>query len=150
MGVIYIGLYGPTSVQKLLDFTRIVYSIPSLAPVVIKPVGAAAQIGVPDAFKLSLKLGRPFIVVPELGDALELLKPLEAYYYSEEGEELDESSLGEKASGNLLFVFPSGENEPGKKELTGFKLFKLKRIPPGMPSIGVLAIFVYKMFYQTT
>jgi SpoU rRNA methylase family enzyme len=149
MMVIYAGIYSPTSVQRVVDFVRIVYAFPSLTPVVIKPVGAAAQIGVPEAFKISIKLNKPLIVIPELNDAMELLKLAGAYYYSDEGEELELSHVL-KTPGNHLIVLPSGESEPSKKELVGVRLFKLKDIPPQLPPLAILSILMYKLFYQMT
>ncbi|MGC9121452.1 MAG: RecB-family nuclease [Thermogladius sp.] len=153
LAMIYVGLYSPTSVQRVVDFVKTVYAFSQKAqvvPVIVKPIGAAAQIGIPEAFKVSVKLNKPFMVFPELGDALELLRPSEAYFYSDEGTELEASQIRQAHSGSLLIVFPSGESEPSKKELAGLKLARLKDVPSQLPALALLSIFMYKVFYQVT
>ncbi len=72
-----------SSPQKLVDVAKVVYNFeyPDLvsALVVTKPVGTAAQVGVPEISKLAYKLGKPLIVLPSISEAVELLKPSKIY-----------------------------------------------------------------------
>ncbi|MEM1832411.1 MAG: RecB-family nuclease, partial [Desulfurococcaceae archaeon] len=73
MKELYLALYSPSSVQRLLDFLKTVYAVNNVVPVVIKPFGAAAQVGVPEAHRISYKLSKPLIILPEIMDLKRLL-----------------------------------------------------------------------------
>ncbi|MEM1742129.1 MAG: RecB-family nuclease, partial [Desulfurococcaceae archaeon] len=64
----YIALYNTSSIQRLVDFVKIVCSFRETIPVIIKPIGAAAQIGVPEAYKIIHRANRPLIVLSEITD----------------------------------------------------------------------------------
>lgn len=42
--------------------------------IVVKSSGMASQVGVPEAYKIALKYGKPLIVLPTMRDVLEYLK----------------------------------------------------------------------------
>lgn len=137
---IYIALYAPSSVQRILDFVKTIYSYENTVPVIVKPIGAAAQIGVPEAYKYSYKTGKPLIVLPELQDLAEVLGLKDLYYVSLVGEKTSIESLrGE----NIGIIINGGDQEPSKKELEGIKVVSLAEIPDNMPSIGMIAIILY-------
>ncbi|MEM0371428.1 MAG: RecB-family nuclease, partial [Ignisphaera sp.] len=48
--------------------------------IVVKPVGIAAQTGLPEVFKLAYKLDRRFLVFPRLQDLKEMIKIDEALF----------------------------------------------------------------------
>lgn len=68
-------LHNVSSVQRVVDMARLVYALGYDKLVVTKAYGGAAQSGVPEAMRLALKEGKSLIVLPDLPDALELLKP---------------------------------------------------------------------------
>lgn len=143
---VYIVLYAPSSVQKLLDFLKAVYTSSGIVPVVVKPYGAAAQVGVPEAHRISYKMNKPLIVLPELSDLKNILGCNPLYYVSEEGEEIELASfLNEVMYGKPAIIISSGEQEPGRKELEGIKVTWIKDIPPGMPSTAITGILVYEI-----
>ncbi len=137
---IYMALYAPSSVQRILDFVKTIYSYENTVPVIVKPIGAAAQIGVPEAYKYSYKMGKPLIVLPELQDLIEVLELKDLYYISPVGEKTSIESLrGE----NIGIIINGGDQEPSKKELEGIKIVSLAEIPDSMPPIGMIAIILY-------
>ncbi|MEZ0394383.1 MAG: RecB-family nuclease [Desulfurococcaceae archaeon] len=140
--MIYAGLYGESSVQRVLDFVQIAMSFEGVVPVLIRPIGAAAQIGVPEAFKISLRRGRPIVVLPEILDLANALGAKEIYYVGEEGGEENLASLIRQRDGVALVLASEGQ-EPSKKELAGAKVVWPSGVPRGLPPAGVLAIVLY-------
>lgn len=137
---IYITLYAPSSVQRILDFVKTIYSYENAIPVIVKPIGAAAQIGVPEAYKHSYKVGKPLIILPELQDLFNVLGLKNLYYISPVGERISTESLrGE----NIGIIVNGGGQEPSKKELEGIKIINIAEIPDNMPSISMIAIILY-------
>ena len=71
------------SVQRLLDTVKAAVAFDNVRLIVVsKPYGAAAQAGVPEAQKIIFKRGRGFMVLPDLGDVVELLHPDKIYTVS--------------------------------------------------------------------
>lgn len=146
MKELYIALYSPSSVQKLLDFLKTVYTVKSLIPVIIKPFGAAAQVGIPEAHRIAYKLGKPLIVLPELSDLKGILKCDPLYYLSEEGQEVDFPTLLSGISNKrVALTLSSGEQEPSGKELEGFTTIWLREVPAGVPCTALAGILVYEV-----
>ncbi|MEM0001062.1 MAG: RecB-family nuclease [Desulfurococcaceae archaeon] len=147
MKELYIVLYSPSSVQKLLDFLKTVYAVNRPVPVIVKPFGAAAQIGIPEAHKVAYRLGKPLIVLPELADLSYVLRCDAFYYLTEDGKEVDFSQLvGEALNKRVALVMGSGDREPSGKELEGFEVIWLKGVPTGMPCTALTGIIAYEIF----
>ena len=68
-------LHNVSSIQRLVDTARLVYSLGLRDFVVTKTYGAAAQHGLPEVGRIAFKMDRGFTILPDLPDALELLKP---------------------------------------------------------------------------
>jgi SpoU rRNA methylase family enzyme len=137
---VFIALYAPTSSQRLLDFTRIAYAF-NATPVIVKPIGAAAQIGVPEAFRSAYKQGRPFIVLPGLEDLVGTLGVSEAYYVSKHAETT--VSAANLDWEKTVVVINDGEYEPSRKELAGMKIVRISEVPGDLPATGLAAILLY-------
>lgn len=145
MSSLYMALYSPSSVQKLLDFLKTIYTVNGLVPVVIKPFGAAAQVGVPEAHKLSYKLGKPLIILPELRDIREIIGCNRVYYVVEDGVEIEFSRVIEESkTTRVAVVLGSGEQEPSRKEIEEAELVWFKNIPVGIPPVSLAGILVYE------
>ena len=146
MPELYLALYAPSSVHKLLDFVKTAYAVDGVVPVIIRPIGAAAQVGVPEAYRVSYKLGKPLVVLPEISDLSHLLNCNRVYYISEDGEPLDFNLLIRQSKCNrIALVISSGEQEPSKKELEGAKIVWPSNVPQGMPSVALAGIVVYEI-----
>lgn len=76
---ILVAANNASSPQKLIDVAKVVfnfeYSEIVSALIVTKPVGSAAQIGIPEVSKLAYKLGKTLVILPSVNDAIELFKP---------------------------------------------------------------------------
>ena len=67
-------LHNANSPQRVVEIARAAYGLGYPLFVITKPTGAAAQVGVPEAHKVALKEGKPLVVLPDLAEAIELLK----------------------------------------------------------------------------
>ncbi|OYT37690.1 MAG: recombinase RecB [Desulfurococcales archaeon ex4484_58] len=137
----YAILYAPSSVQKVLDFIKTIYVFEDFIPVIVKPIGAGAQIGVPEAYKYAYRIGKPLIILPGLTDLRETLHIINGYYLAPHGEEIEIDEIIKKD--HYALIFTSEGNEPSKKELTGIRIVKVKGIPPELPTPSLAAILLY-------
>ena len=136
----FIALYSPTSVQRILDFQKTVYAFPDTIPIIIKPIGAAAQIGVPEAYRIAYKLNKSLIILPEISDLRNILGIDKIYYISDKGMETDIRDLPDN---NIALVISGGEYEPSKKELEIVNIIKFRGIPSDLPAIALIGIVLY-------
>ncbi len=106
-------LHNVTSTQRLIDTARIAFDNDAMF-VVTKPGGTAAQAGIPEVSKLAYRMGKPFLVLPELKDAIELLSPEKVFLISNSGRKL----TGDDLKGKVMVVLPGTESGFTKFELT--------------------------------
>lgn len=143
---VYVALYSPSSVQKVVDFVKLAYSVKGLIPVILRPIGAGAQIGVPEAYKLSYKLSKPLVVLPEVKDLMEVLGITELLYIDENGDEVPPDALRSAVtSGTCAIMFSSGEMEPSKKELEKARVVWMRGMPRGFPPLAQAAAIIYEL-----
>ncbi|UXD21841.1 exonuclease [Ignicoccus pacificus DSM 13166] len=132
---VYLVAHAPTSVQRLEDFAKLAFNFgdPVKGLIVTKPSGVAAQVGLADVSKLAYKLDKKLIILPDIDDAIELLKPDEIYTVSHDfGERVEKLEVKGRA---LIIV---GLTDPGLSKL---EAQKGKAIYPSSPSgdIGPIA-----------
>jgi SpoU rRNA methylase family enzyme len=70
---VYIVLHSVHAISKILETAQVVYGLGFSNFVVSKAEGSAAQTGVPEANRFALKMGKTFMVLPDLPDVIELL-----------------------------------------------------------------------------
>ena len=109
MSEVFILAHAPTSVQRLEDFAKFVFNFgdPLKALIITKPSGVAAQVGVPDVFKMAYKLDKNVLVLPDIDDAIELMKPDTVYTITYDYGSESEISL----DGRVMLVV--GLTDPG-------------------------------------
>lgn len=145
----YIVLYSPTGIHKVVEFLKTMYLFEYFTPVIVKPIGAAAQIGIPEAHKIAFKTGKPLIVLPELSDVSKVLGASPVYYLSEEGEEKDFEEVF-TVNTNAAVVLNAGDVEPSRKELENVKIVWIKKFPRGISSSALSGIIVYNALLSKT
>jgi len=129
-------IHNPTSVQKLLEAVRISLGFGLRTIVVTRATGAAAQQGVPEAYKWVLRSGANLIVLPDLEDAVELLKPESTYLLGTRGDEVN-------PRGRSLIVINASEQPFLQKELSLGKPAKV--VGRDIGSVGFLALALSKI-----
>jgi len=138
-----IALYNVASVQRLLDFIKTVYAFNIGIPAIIKPSGAAAQVGVPEAHRISYRYERPLIVLPELSDLGDTLGIDEIYLLARNGEEVEISNI--PLDKDLALVVHGGDGGFTKAELQYGKPVKISSLPSDLPPQTMIAIILYEI-----
>ncbi|MCE4628340.1 MAG: RecB-family nuclease [Desulfurococcales archaeon] len=137
-------LHNVSSVQRVVDAARIAYSLGYETLVITKPYGGAAQSGVPEAMRIALRQGKRLVVLPDLGDAVELLRPddviLVTRDYAEES--LDPLSPP-PLKGLTLLVVSGGEPEFSAQEARLGRRVYLEGAPGKIGATGELSIILY-------
>ncbi|MEM0042692.1 MAG: RecB-family nuclease [Thermofilaceae archaeon] len=137
-------LHNAYSQQRVVEAARVVYGLGYHVFIVTKASGSAAQAGVPEAQKLALKMGRTFMCLPDLPDAIEVLKPnMVLLFVPKKYAQKPLSEVVNTAAGRLLAVF--GGSDPGlsKKELEmGIAVYP-DGIEEDVGSTGMVAIALY-------
>ena len=139
-------LHNVSSVQRVVDMARLVYSIGLDTLVVTKSYGGAAQSGVPEAMRIALKMSKKLIVLPELSDAVELLNPdiAIAVTMDSEGGYLDPLNPP-VYEGRVLIAFSGGEPEFSPGEIRGFKKVYIPGVDSKLGPISEASIILYTL-----
>lgn len=82
MGKIIIVLHNIHSVYRLIEMAKLCSIFDVNLFVVSRAIGSAAQQGVPEASKLIFKSNRTLLIVNDLKEAINLLKPSKVYLLS--------------------------------------------------------------------
>ncbi|BBD72829.1 exonuclease [Sulfodiicoccus acidiphilus] len=145
-----IGLHNTTSVQRLVDFAKLVFSSSVTRYLVVTKVGGvAAQSGVPEVNKLAIKSGKSFSVLPDLKDAIELLRPSAVYLVTAQSSEtLDPVALKRERS---LVVFNGVDSGFGKVDSSLGKPVRLEglEVDVGPVAAGALLLYCNKWLVQS-
>ncbi len=140
MAKLMLAIYTVSSVQRLLDFIKTVYVYGIGVPVVIKPIGAAAQVGIPEAHKVAYKSGRPLIVLPDIKDLAEVIGLNEVLLVSEKGSLLEIRSLSLDHA--VAIVFHGGDGDFTRSEAQYGKPVWFKEIPPKLPPVAQATVLL--------
>lgn len=136
-------LHNVNSPNKLEEFVSVCISLGYKTIIISKPTGSAAQVGIPEAFKLAVKTGTKLVIVPDLKDIKELFQGEFILFTSPENSNSkfnpEELKTIDK---NVFLVF--GGMEPGltKRELELGKPVHIG-VPNIMSVIGVASIVLY-------
>ncbi len=117
---VYLVAYAPTSPQRLVDLAKVAYSMDIVKGfIVVKPIGIAAQAGVPEVFRIAYKLGRSFLVLSRINELKELLNIDNIVFIVQNSKEADDiSKLLYKIGGSVAIVVQTGETPFMKEDLS--------------------------------
>ncbi|NPA24151.1 MAG: hypothetical protein GXO23_07645 [Crenarchaeota archaeon] len=142
-------LHNVTSVHRVLEFVRLCISFNCTTIIITRPTGAAAQQGLPEAFKIALKEGANIIVLSELRDIQETMNIDKIYLLTseEEGEDLEKAvsdTAGSLRNGRKVAVAAQGQDLPflpRERQLgTCVKILNKKA-----PSTSLCTIFLWEL-----
>ena len=103
-------LHSTSSVQRLLDFARLVASLGLGELVVTKAYGAAAQHGLGELGRLAYKSNMNLVILPELSDAIDLLRPDIVLIVTRRGRpEAFDPLAPPRLEGRILVAFNGGD-----------------------------------------
>ncbi|MDN5358435.1 MAG: hypothetical protein PWP76_278 [Candidatus Diapherotrites archaeon] len=129
------------SVAKLQEIAKIVFAYDNVDLFVIsRPQGAAAQTGVPEIHLAAAKRGKKILIVPDLKDVVELLKPKNVFIITKKAEkEFDPAEVGD---GDMVVVAGT-EPDATKFDIDGLEARKI--LPQGMGDVGYMATVLCKL-----
>ncbi len=126
-----------------MESVRVAYGFRGLdvdAFIVVKSTGLASQIGVPEAYRVALRYGKPLVVLPSVKEVLELFRFDEVYAVlpgRHDLRRLDELDL----KGPRCALVLSGE-EHGRSELPA-EAISIPELPVDAPPQAVIALALY-------
>ncbi|MEM1509065.1 MAG: RecB-family nuclease [Thermofilaceae archaeon] len=139
-------LHNAYSPQRLIESARTVYGLNFKLFIATKASGSAAQVGVPEAQKLAMKMGKSFAFLPDLPDAIEILKPDKIILVvPKKYASVSLIEVLKEATGRVMIVF--GGSEPGlsKKELElGIPTY-IEGVEEDLGPVSLLAIMLYEI-----
>ncbi len=146
-------VHNVSSVHRVVEFTKLVSGLGFKYQVYTKVIGAAAQQGIPEAFKIAMKRGTTITVLPDLSDMFDLVRPERAYFLVTEpvqgretvrlGDAVEEiKSLAEQ--GRKLAVVVNGSDLPFTPREIGSGL-PVKVMSSSIPSTALLAVTLYEL-----
>jgi SpoU rRNA methylase family enzyme len=144
---IIVGLHNITSSQRLIDFAKIVFNLGVEKLVVTKVSGTAAQVGIPEVGKLAFKLNKSLLILPDLKDSIELLKPSSVYLVSSSArDEINiEDIRNKKDSNQILIVFSGIESGFTKIEQSLGNYVKIPKLLGDLGPEAEVAILLYTL-----
>jgi len=109
---ILINVHNITSTQRLIEISKLALSSRLVKNLIFTKVGGtAAQSGVPEIFRFAYKLGKSVIILPDLRDSIELLKPDKIILLTSKGNNILTKEEVKKYDSNfkVLIVIPGNE-----------------------------------------
>ncbi|AWR97254.1 exonuclease [Acidianus sulfidivorans JP7] len=147
---IIVGLHNITSSQRLIDFARVIFNFDIKYFVITKVSGTAAQVGIPEISKLAFKNNKSIVILPDLKDAIDLLKPSKTILISHnQGQDFAFSDIINKDSNETYyFVFSGIESGFSKLEQALGTTVKLSSIKSDIGPTALASIFLYCYLQQ--
>jgi len=149
---VYVILHNVQSTSKTIETAQVVYGLGFPNYIVSKAEGSAAQSGVPDANRLSLKMKRNFMVLPDLKDVLELLSidhPLLVTSPRLVKERIDLVQLQEQVkSGERIAIILSGSNSSFSRKEMDLGQCKSLEADVDIGPAGSAAIILYSLLVE--
>jgi SpoU rRNA methylase family enzyme len=138
-------LNNTSSPSRVIDFIKIGSAMGVKEFAYTKIYGAAAQTGIPDAFKFAYKNGLSLIVMPTLEDYAETVKPDLLLLFTGKGEELSKvlGSDSNKDRKRISLVFDGSEAgfDPIERKL-GIQVY-IEDVPGGLPVLSEVSLALY-------
>ncbi|MEM1685132.1 MAG: RecB-family nuclease [Acidilobaceae archaeon] len=142
-------LYNVSSTQRLIDMAKLVYGLGLHIFTACKVYGAAAQAGIPEVMRLALKSERGFIVLPDIGDVIDLFKPsiilIVSYAYAEDFIDPFNPPV---YSGKVLVVFNGSDPDFSSSELKYGKPIYIKGVQYRLGAIPEATLILYSLLFK--
>ncbi len=151
-GKLIVCIHGVSSVQRLVDTARLVFSMPfNVVFVVTRVSGAAAQAGIPEVNKLAIKYDKGFAVLPDIHDLIELYSPSKVILLShqENAEPRSAEEIAALIDDNTAIVIPGSEPGFTAQEARYGTLLKMKEFAANPGPIPMLSILLFLLYRKT-
>jgi len=137
-----IVLHNVSSTQRIIDFAKLVFNMNINYFIVTKVGGVGAQAGIPEVSKIAYKNNKPFIVLPDLKDAIELFKPESVFIFTQAAEKTFNKDLI-RDKNRVMFVFSGNEVGFNKLELNLGEPVKIEGLNNEISSVALAGIVAY-------
>ncbi|NON62135.1 RecB-family nuclease, partial [Acidianus sp. RZ1] len=139
MSNVLIGLHNVTSSQRLVEFVKTAFSFNIKSIVITRVSGTAAQSGIPEIGKIAFKEGKSLIILPDLKDAIEVIRPDSIFLISQSAEmEFNLKNIENKSL--IYIVFSGSEGGFSRIEQSMGTLTKIPRLNREIPPVALLSI----------
>jgi SpoU rRNA methylase family enzyme len=118
---IHVVAFAPSSPHRLVDLARAAYSFNFVDGfIVVKPVSLAAQIGVPEVFKIAYKYGRSFYILANLRELKEILNIDTIVFILQNRKEVQDFSevVKNTVMNSIAIIVQAGETTINKDDLS--------------------------------
>ncbi|MEM0015217.1 MAG: RecB-family nuclease [Zestosphaera sp.] len=134
-----------SSPQRLTDVAKLVYGLSGLKAglVVTRVSGMAAQSGVPEVSKYAFRRGRPFLVLPSLQDALDMLRPDRVLVLAKTEVSKDVGEVVSRLEGRVAVLVNGSDSPPTKAELALGEHVTVAGFDESLPPQAALAVVLY-------
>jgi SpoU rRNA methylase family enzyme len=143
-------IHNVSSQQRLIELAKVFYGLGYVNLVVSRATGAAAQIGIPEVQKISLKTGGRLIITADLEDAIDLIKPntiilLTQKAYGKTAYKPEEIAM--ELSKGLTVMMVIGGLEPGltSRDLSLGEPTYIQGIEGELGPVGLATIALYEL-----
>jgi len=149
---LFIVLHNVHSVQRVTDIVKVVKEFKNIvsALIITKAIGAAAQSGVPEAFKIAFKENLKVIYLQDLNDIVELVNPEKIYLVTPLSPQENISSIQDVISDirenkRVILVFCGIDTGFTRSELKIGKPLFIERLKGHIGPIGEASIILYEI-----
>jgi len=146
---IYLTVYAPSSPQRLIDIARIAfYSDIISGLIIVKPIGMAAQSGIPEVSKVAYKLDKKLIILPSIRDLKETLVINDIIFIVDSSHNVPDLEELEMDFNNIMtIVIQGGETTFTKEDLALGRCAKISEFLPGLSSaVAEAAAAILKIY----
>lgn len=139
-------LHNISSIQRMIDFVKLSIAIGASRIVITRAYGAAAQHGIGEVGRLAYKAGVSLIVLPDLGDAVDLLKPDHTLIITREhAAEAISPSRRPDLNGRVLVAFNGGDPDFSKQEAALGMPVYIEGVTGRLGPVGEAALVLYTL-----
>jgi len=143
-----------SSAQRLIEIAKLVFNYTTQFKVqtliLSKVTGSAAQSGIPEVSKLAYKHSRSVLIVNEIEEAIELIKPEKVFIATtaaKPGTKIDEVVRLAK-HGRILLIFPGTEEAFSKHDLALGIPFNIEGISEKIGVVPYISITLHEIIKQ--
>ncbi len=129
--------------QRLVDSVKTAYALGAKTFIVTKAYGGAAQSGIAEAMRIALRRNKQFIILPDLADAVELLKPGKVLLITYDFSKHTFDPRDFKDNERILLVVSGSDPEFSSSEMKLGEPVYFENIPGKIGPIGELTLAFY-------
>lgn len=118
---IYVVAFAPSSPHRLVDLAKAAYSFDFVDSfITVRPMGLAAQSGVPEVFKIAYKCGKSFLILANLRELKEILNIDMLIFILQNRKEVQDISnvIGNAIVSSIAIIVQTGETAISKDDLS--------------------------------